>query len=391
MEINMNKIYHSNNSGDFKIIENIGYNENHRYLVKIKFIDTGTEKIVRYDHVTKGNIRDELYGIDFNKTYIANAGYTYKIIEFIDMSKDSKKLVKIRFDNTGTEKIVYLKCAIKGSVYDELHFINFNRLYWSNQYGSFKIISIIGNIKNHIRVLIKFTNTGYEKDVQIENVKTGQVKDDIATFKEYITIDKIGIDEYNIRITNILKSIWKSMISRCNNNKSNAYINYGLIGVSVCKRWLELDNFLDDAKYIDGFDKFYNRPFLYELDKDYKQINIPKSQRIYSKETCTFLYYMDNLNLKTIEYKRDNNLSSEYFGIMKTKQNTYKCQIMINGTSFKLGIFDNEIAAANAFNNAVLLYKNYELVPLLNDVPYMSPQEITSHNINLKIVCKLVE
>ena len=108
MEINMNKIYHSNNSGDFKIIENIGYNENHRYLVKIKFIDTGTEKIVRYDHVTKGNIRDELYGIDFNKTYIANAGYTYKIIEFIDMSKDSKKLVKIRFDNTGTEKIVYL-------------------------------------------------------------------------------------------------------------------------------------------------------------------------------------------------------------------------------------------------------------------------------------------
>ena len=100
---------------------------------------------------------------------------------------------------------------------------------------------------------------------------------------------------------------------------------------------------------------------------------------------------MDNINLKTIEYKRDNNLSSEYFGIMKTKQNTYKCQIMINGTSFKLGIFDNEIAAANAFNNAVLLYKNYELVPLLNDVPYMSPQEITSHNINLKIVCKLVE
>lgn len=62
---NGNKIFHSNNSGDFVIIDEAGYPEDdleHRHkLVKIKFLDTGSETIARYEECIKGFVLDPLY------------------------------------------------------------------------------------------------------------------------------------------------------------------------------------------------------------------------------------------------------------------------------------------------------------------------------------------
>ena len=69
IEINYDIVYQSNSCGPFKIIENMGRDERSRLFVKIKFLETGTEKITRYDIAMAGKINDDLFNIDFNKIY----------------------------------------------------------------------------------------------------------------------------------------------------------------------------------------------------------------------------------------------------------------------------------------------------------------------------------
>lgn len=39
---------------------------------------------------------------------------------------------------------------------------------------------------------------------------------------------------------------WQSMISRCNNPKTESYKRYGAKGITFCERWLDFKNFLAD-------------------------------------------------------------------------------------------------------------------------------------------------
>jgi hypothetical protein len=39
---------------------------------------------------------------------------------------------------------------------------------------------------------------------------------------------------------------WTNMISRCNNPKNKRFTDYGGRGITVCKRWLKFENFLED-------------------------------------------------------------------------------------------------------------------------------------------------
>lgn len=59
--IDPDKVYKSNNYGDFKIIEKNGRNDNNCLLVKIQFIDTGFSYIVQYSNAIRGNVRDKTY------------------------------------------------------------------------------------------------------------------------------------------------------------------------------------------------------------------------------------------------------------------------------------------------------------------------------------------
>ena len=41
-------------------------------------------------------------------------------------------------------------------------------------------------------------------------------------------------------------TIWKTMIQRCVNPKNNGYSRYGGRGITVCERWMDLNNFIAD-------------------------------------------------------------------------------------------------------------------------------------------------
>jgi hypothetical protein len=40
--------------------------------------------------------------------------------------------------------------------------------------------------------------------------------------------------------------VWCSMLGRCTNPKNPAYEDYGARGITVCERWFEFENFLED-------------------------------------------------------------------------------------------------------------------------------------------------
>ena len=48
--------------------------------------------------------------------------------------------------------------------------------------------------------------------------------------------------------------VWKGMMYRCNNPKSNRYDDYGGRGIKVCERWHDVRNFIADMypSYIEG-------------------------------------------------------------------------------------------------------------------------------------------
>ena len=70
--------------------------------------------------------------------------------------------------------------------------------------------------------------------------------------------------------------LWKNMLHRVNTNRSYK-------DCSVCTRWHSLENFIEDIRDLENYDKWLLGG--YDLDKDFKD----KNNKIYSKEFCTFL------------------------------------------------------------------------------------------------------
>ncbi len=254
--IDFDRVYHSNSCGDFKIIEDLGRDERSRLFVKIKFLSTGTEKVVRYDIAIDGRVYDELYGIDFNKIYQSCYYGPYQIIEYkgrISTPSDkSRKVVRIRFLNTGYEYDIWLRQAISGFVKDY--------------------------------------------SIKYEDRTFAEVKDKLER-------DKI--------IIKILRFRWRGMMSRCYDVRCQSYELYGAKGVTVCEEWQDFKKFLVSIQSVPNFIKFYRDPQNYFLDKDYLQSNVPVGERVYSPQTCIFLTMYDNSILPYIQSNANIKLRKE--------------------------------------------------------------------------------
>ena len=277
----------------------------------------------------------------------------------------------------------------RGRIFNPTHGFIPNKIFQSNTSGPFIMLEHLGTENGYAKVKIKFINTGRIIDVDLKNALEGRISDPALNGKTSNDFKVSRFDDYHAYILSRLKATYWNMMARCYDNRYQFYINYGAIGVTVCDRWKDnIDNFLNDAKNLFNYESYFWKPYLYTLDKDWKSFNngIPKSERVYSPETCVWLHYMDNSNLARIEARARGEITSEYFGILKsggkTKDPIFIVNFNANGNQINIGSYSNIIAAANAYNYYYLQYHTYEFIPLINDVPYMPPDEFMKYKIN---------
>lgn len=84
---------------------------------------------------------------------------------------------------------------------------------------------------------------------------------------------------------------WASMIGRCYNPAPHNYHRYGALGVSVCKRWHQVGNYIADVQKLHGWASKL-ADWGWELDKDHYSSNQ------YNPETCIWTSQADNTALK---------------------------------------------------------------------------------------------
>ena len=304
--------------------------------------------------------------IDFNKVYQSNTCGPFQIIEDLGRDDRSRRWVKIRFLGTGFETDVRYDIAMDGKVRDDMFGLNLFETRYSNNFGPYQIIAYLGRNEHSDRfVRIKFLETGYETDVSADLVRLGSVRDKTVKFEKRKSMPT-SIEDYDKRIRQILRGRWGSMMSRCYKPDSPSYSTYGAVGVTVCEDWHDFENYYNSMPYIKNYEKFYNNPALYNLDKDFLQQNIPPNQRIYSPQTCVFLNLFDNSNLAMKESNPNG-----YYGVRTTKNGTYNVTFSVNGTKYHFGTYTNLIAALNEYNYYYLVLGRFELVPLLNNVEFM--------------------
>ena len=263
-----------------------------------------------------------------------------------------------------------------------------NEILMSNDYGPFRVVAELGQDRTgHAIGCIEFINTGYRKETLFSNIRKGNVKDD--TIDPIRDVSLFTQEQHDKFISYKILRMWHDMQKRCGNINHKEYYAYGGKGIKISNEWMIYSNFYNDCHFLNQYDKFYNDPYNYQLDKDFLQLNLPKEERVYSKETCMFLSFRDNTNLRAIENKQSGkDLTSIYYGVAKIKDKYYM-GITANGHKISM-YFDNEIAAANAYNYWFEKLHLYDLVRLHNDVPYMDIYEWTSHIISVRPMYHLI-
>lgn len=313
----------------------------------------------------------------------------YKILDIIRDNGRTK--ARVVFERSNAITICRAEHALNGKIRDPQYGLNYNNIYYSDNYGPYKVLNISkGSAGNPPKITIQFLNTNNIVIVNLNIALDGNVHDDLAQYK--IPIDTYLLNEYdrNRRILRLAKEMWRSMMKRCYYEKTDSYKYHGACGVTVCDRWKVFENFLEDMPNIMYYYKWYRYPTMYHLDKDYLQLGMLKNEKIYSLNTCVFLHYKDNINLMIIENQRISQVT-QYFGVRLVSENAFVAYMIVNNNYIHLGTYDDEIVAANVYNYWYEYYHNYELIPLLNDVPKIPIKEWISHNRNPKTMCEIIE
>lgn len=108
-------------------------------------------------------------------------------------------------------------------------------------------IKFIGRDKYRNALWLCRCDCGNEKILPGYQVKNGRVKS-CGCFKK--EVGKINGKLYNTThryCRTKTYNAWASMVQRCTNLNSQAYKNYGGRGITICKRWMKFENFLEDV------------------------------------------------------------------------------------------------------------------------------------------------
>ena len=133
-----------------------------------------------------------------------------------------------------------------------------------------------------------------------------------------------------------LYNVWKSMKARCTNPKNTNYKSYGGRGITVCDKWLDINNFIDDMypSFVEG------------LTLDRKE-----NDKGYSKDNCRWATkIVQSRNTRRI---RSNNTSG-YRGVSWcASKNKWVSQITVNFLVIFIGRFNTSLESALAYDKYI--------------------------------------
>lgn len=117
---------------------------------------------------------------------------------------------------------------------------------------------------------------GQEVSVRSDHFKSGHTRSCGCLYREH---GWVGTPTYRT---------WQNMMNRCGNPKATQYKYYGGRGVTVCERWHDFRNFLEDMG---------ERP-------NGKTIDRVEDALVYSKENCRWATHSEQIrNRRPFEYK----------------------------------------------------------------------------------------
>jgi hypothetical protein len=207
-------------------------------------------------------------------------------------------------------------------------------LFETNNYGAL----IITKYVNASEVHVKFIETGYETDVEMVQIKNGNVKDRWAS--SVCGVGLIG-NEPTYANGKHLKEymLWGAMLKRCYDDKyhskhptyKDCYVSENFKYYPYFKSWC--------FKQV-GFDQIG-----WELDKDV----FVKGNRVYSEDTCVFIPQEINKLLN----KHDKARGEYPIGVgYDKKNNKFESRLSIHGKQIRLGRFNTAEEAFQAYKHA---------------------------------------
>ena len=123
---------------------------------------------------------------------------------------------------------------------------------------------------------------------------------------------------------------WASMMHRCYNQKNKSYPDYGGRGITVCKEWQDVKNFIKwvEETYTEGYT-------LDRIDND----------KAYSPNNCRWV----NKTIQSINRRKLKSNKSGYVGVFWNKiTNKWQSSIKVNKKSIHLGYFEDKMEAVKA-------------------------------------------
>jgi hypothetical protein len=108
-----------------------------------------------------------------------------------------------------------------------------------DRYGRYTVIGVFKKAGGYQKYAsVKCDCGSAARHIQVGVLRNGTSQSCGCLHKERVT-------KHGLWQTPVFKC-WKSMIDRCTNPKDKAYRRYGARGITVCKEWLDLANFVAD-------------------------------------------------------------------------------------------------------------------------------------------------
>ena len=195
---------------------------------------------------------------------------------------------------------------------------------------------------NNESVKVRFIETGYEKDVWLKNVKTGNIRD--CTAQTLYGVGVLGETNLKTRGKDAKEYIlWKNMLKRCYDyNSKNDFPSY--TSATTTESFKYFVKFISWCNQQVGFNFKDDKGKPFHLDKDI----LVKGNKLYSEDTCCFVPAEINSLFTKADRKRGTFPIGVSFNKSKGRFEAYCC----SSTSRYLGSYDTAEEAFYVYKKA---------------------------------------